>query len=65
MYYVYIIQSLNFPSKIYVDFSENLKNRLAEHNKGDSFYTKNSNHGKYFFIAHFMKRKRLWILKSI
>jgi hypothetical protein len=33
-YYVYIIQSTDFPNKFYTGFTENLQKRLADHNSG-------------------------------
>jgi putative endonuclease len=39
MFYVYIIQSINFPKQFYTGFSENIKERLSEHNKGKSTHT--------------------------
>jgi putative endonuclease len=39
MYYVYFIQSINFPDQHYVGFSEDLKSRLKAHNAGESTHT--------------------------
>ncbi len=39
MYYVYIIQSINFPKQHYVGYSDDLKTRLKAHNWGDSKHT--------------------------
>ena len=39
MYYVYIIQSLNFPDQIYTGYTSNLKERLNTHNYGLSAHT--------------------------
>jgi predicted GIY-YIG superfamily endonuclease len=33
MFYVYIIQSIDFPKQFYTGFSENIDGRLGEHNK--------------------------------
>ena len=33
-YYVYILESLDFENRFYVGFTENLTNRLKEHNSG-------------------------------
>ncbi|MBN1618117.1 GIY-YIG nuclease family protein [Candidatus Dojkabacteria bacterium] len=35
MYYVYILQSINFPQKTYVGYSQNIKQRLSRHNTGN------------------------------
>ena len=40
MYYVYLIQSLNTPEQKYVGFTENLKQRINEHNSHMSVHTK-------------------------
>jgi predicted GIY-YIG superfamily endonuclease len=39
MYYVYLIQSLLYPEKIYVGYTLNVEERLAQHNAGNSVYT--------------------------
>lgn len=39
MFYVYILQSINYPKEYYVGFSEDLKSRLQAHNWGDSKHT--------------------------
>ena len=38
--YVYILRSLNFPDKYYVGLTKDLKQRLKQHNNGESDYTK-------------------------
>lgn len=39
MYYVYIIQSINFPDQIYVGCTEDFKKRLSNHNAGTTPHT--------------------------
>lgn len=39
MYFVYLIQSIEFPNRLYVGFTGNLKQRLETHNSGGSIYT--------------------------
>lgn len=39
MFYVYLIQSINFPREHYVGFSEDLKTRIKDHNVGKSTHT--------------------------
>lgn len=39
MYYVYLIQSINFPDQRYIGFSEDLKSRMKAHNAGESKHT--------------------------
>lgn len=40
MFYVYYIRSKPFPDKTYIGFTQNLKQRLADHDAGKSLYTK-------------------------
>ena len=40
MFYVYYLKSQPFPSKTYIGFTANLKQRLDTHNQGKSVYTK-------------------------
>lgn len=37
---IYILRSLKSKSRIYIGFTQDLDNRLNEHNRGDSTYTK-------------------------
>ncbi|MES2984417.1 MAG: GIY-YIG nuclease family protein [Pseudomonadota bacterium] len=39
MYYVYLIRSIAFPNQTYIGFSEDLKQRMADHNAGKSTHT--------------------------
>lgn len=39
MYYVYILQSLSFPDRYYIGFTEDLKRRVNDHNSGKSNHT--------------------------
>ena len=39
MHYVYILQSINDPNRIYVGCTNNLKKRLTTHNAGSSPHT--------------------------
>jgi len=38
-YYVYILQSKDFPGKFYTGFTENLQKRLKDHNSGKNPHT--------------------------
>ena len=40
MHYVYILRSQQNPIRIYIGLAENVENRLKQHNRGDSTYTK-------------------------
>ena len=39
-YYVYIIQSENYPDRYYTGFTEDLDSRLSAHNAGKETHTK-------------------------
>lgn len=39
MHYVYVLKSIKFTEKIYVDYINNLNNRLSIHNDEKSIYT--------------------------
>jgi predicted GIY-YIG superfamily endonuclease len=39
MFYVYIIRSINYPSKLYTGYTKDLKKRLLSHNRKESAYT--------------------------
>ncbi|MCK4353021.1 GIY-YIG nuclease family protein [candidate division WOR-3 bacterium] len=40
MYYIYLLRSQKDTSKTYIGFTNNLKRRIEEHNKGKSLHTK-------------------------
>ena len=40
MFYVYILQSVNFPENFYIGFTNDLKQRFHDHNSGYSTHTK-------------------------
>ena len=39
MFYVYILKSINFPDQAYIGCTNNLRDRLATHNAGQSVHT--------------------------
>lgn len=39
MFYVYLIKSISFPNQKYIGVTEDLKQRLKQHNAGESFHT--------------------------
>jgi predicted GIY-YIG superfamily endonuclease len=39
MYYAYLIRSISSPDQTYIGFTEDLKQRLADHNAGKSNHT--------------------------
>jgi predicted GIY-YIG superfamily endonuclease len=38
-YYVYLIRSISFPVQTYVGFTEDLEQRIMDHNRGASVHT--------------------------
>ena len=38
-YYVYVLQSINNPKKLYIGSTSDLKKRVAKHNRGTNFST--------------------------
>lgn len=40
MYYVYLIKSISFPDQKYIGYTDNLKQRLENHNSGGSIHTR-------------------------
>ena len=49
-YYIYVLQSINKPSWIYVGYTENLKESVEEHNSGGS---KSTTHFKPYTLIHY------------
>ncbi|MBU1083792.1 MAG: GIY-YIG nuclease family protein [Candidatus Omnitrophota bacterium] len=39
-YYVYVLTSKKFPERCYVGITKNLKERIKDHNSGESSYSK-------------------------
>jgi len=40
MHYVYVLVSLKDRNRIYIGYTQNIKDRLVEHNRGKSAYSK-------------------------
>ena len=40
MHYVYILRSLSHPKRLYIGCAQDVKKRMADHNRGDSTYSK-------------------------
>ncbi|MES2780894.1 MAG: GIY-YIG nuclease family protein [Bacteroidota bacterium] len=68
MIYVYVIQSIADPQKLYVGQTQNIENRIAEHNSGKSKYTQTWRPWKVIYQEQFENRadarKREVYLKS-
>ncbi|HBK33682.1 TPA: excinuclease ABC subunit C [Candidatus Uhrbacteria bacterium] len=58
MFYVYIIQSMDFPKQFYTGFSENIEERLDEHNKGKSVHTNKFKPWKMLYYCAFENKKK-------
>ncbi|MFA5358659.1 MAG: GIY-YIG nuclease family protein [Patescibacteria group bacterium] len=58
MFYVYIIQSVNFPKQFYTGFSKDIDERLADHNKGKSPHTNKFKPWKMLYYSAFDDKKR-------
>lgn len=58
MYYVYILRSCGFENKIYTGFTQNLNQRLKEHNKGKSKHTSKYKPWKIAYYSVFKGKKK-------
>jgi len=58
MNYIYIIQSINHPEQYYTGFSENLKNRINDHNIGKSPHTNKFKPWKLIYYCTFNNKKK-------
>jgi len=58
MFYVYLIQSKNFPEQRYVGFSADLKERLQTHNAGGSIHTSKYKPWKLISYHAFANKRR-------
>ncbi|MDD3793900.1 MAG: GIY-YIG nuclease family protein [Candidatus Gracilibacteria bacterium] len=58
MYYVYIIRSLEKKDEFYTGFSENLKDRIEEHNSGKSKHTQKYKPWELIFYSAFQDKKQ-------
>src|SRR3989344_4463672 len=52
-FYVYILESMRLPSKLYIGLTNNLRKRLIEHNIGKSTYTKSFTPWKLVYYEAF------------
>ena len=56
MYYVYLIQSVNYLNQRYVGFTEDLNTRLIDHNSGSSYHTKRYKPWKIVAVISFEEK---------
>ncbi len=66
MYYVYLIRSLNDPSKTYIGYTTDIKQRFEVHNSGGSVHTAKYKPWKLItYLAFDSERKALDFEKYI
>ena len=51
MYYVYLLKSVNFVNKIYVEYTKDLQGRIKKHNSEGTIYT--SQYKPWRLVAYF------------
>ena len=56
MFYVYIIRSIKYPSRLYIGYSTNVASRLDKHNNGDSSHTAKYRPWKLTFYCAFVNK---------
>jgi predicted GIY-YIG superfamily endonuclease len=60
LFFVYQLQSVPYPAKLYTGFTENLRERVKDHNQGKSYHTKKYRPWRllnYFAFSDFEKAK--------
>lgn len=58
MFYVYIIKSKIYPDQYYTGFSENIDERLEEHNCGKSIHTAKFKPWVLVYYSTFLDKKK-------
>ena len=58
MFYVYILQSLNSQKQIYIGFTQDIKQRIKDHNHGKSKHTDKFKPWKIIYISAFIDKKK-------
>ncbi len=58
MFYVYIIKSISEPNQFYTGFSENIENRVNEHNEGKSAHTNKYKPWELVYYCGFTKKEK-------
>lgn len=56
MYFVYLLQSIKYSDKRYIGFSENVRQRLIDHNSGSSHHTKDHKPWKLIMVLGFQEK---------
>jgi hypothetical protein len=65
MWYVYIIRSISFPEQEYTGATDDLKQRIADHNVGSPHTRQSSSLGNWFGTALFRISTKRWNSKNI
>jgi len=58
MYYTYIIKSEKDPNQFYTGFSENIEQRIKDHNSGKSIHTNKFKPWKLIYFSAFENKKK-------
>lgn len=58
MHFVYMLQSMNTPTRWYVGLTDNVDRRLGEHNNGHSIHTNKFKPWKLKSYTAFVERER-------
>lgn len=58
MYYVYILRSHDFKNKIYTGFTQNLNQRIKDHNNGKSKHTSKYKSWKIAYYSVFVDKQK-------
>jgi len=65
MFYVYRIQIIKYPDRSYTGFTEDLKQRVSDHNQGRNVSTAPIEPGSWFSTQRSKRRKLPWISNAI
>ena len=63
MHYVYLLESETDPTKRYVGFTDDLKQRLADHNAGKSKYTLSDRPWRLITYTAFVDREKALVFE--
>ena len=58
-YYVYILQSVNYPDRYYTGYTTNIKKRILKHNEGSVPYTSKYRPGKMNLAIAFSDKEKV------
>ncbi len=58
MYYVYILQSIDYPNQTYIGYTLGIKKRLESHNSGANKHTDKFKPWKLIWFCAFLNQER-------